>query len=108
MRRMTSSGSSLPIPWPSKSSAIVTLERMPPSSGSTVMSALGLNGPSTPRTDQVLGGLIWVISCVVVCSTRPIRRVVVNLVPTPAGRPVSMRTRRTSCCHCGNRDGSVT
>ena len=70
--------------------------------------ALGLNGPSTPRQAQLLGGSASVTSCVVACSTRPIRRVVVNLAPTPAGLPPWTCTLTTSCCHSGNREGSVT
>ena len=53
MRRMTFSGSSLPIPLPSKSSADVTRDRVPSPSGSTVMPAFGLNDPSTPRDGSV-------------------------------------------------------
>jgi hypothetical protein len=86
----------------------VTCDRVPPASGSTVISALGLNGPSTPWQAQLLGGLSSVISWVVVCSTRPIRRMVVNLAPTPGRRPSSIRTRTTSSCPSANRAGSVT
>src|SRR5262249_17894272 len=42
-----------------------------------------------------------VISCVMVRSARPIRRVVVNRDPATC-------TRTTSSCHSGNRAGSVT
>jgi predicted lactoylglutathione lyase len=46
------------------------------------MFAVGLIGPATPLAAQLLGGLISVISCVIVRSTRPIRRIVLNLAPT--------------------------
>jgi hypothetical protein len=52
--------------------------------------------------------MISVISWVIVRSTPPIRRVVVNLEPTLDGRPSSMRTLTTSSCHSANREGSVT
>src|SRR5215218_9120870 len=55
MVRMTSSGSSLPSPRPWKSSANVICDRVPPSSGSTVMLALALSGPSTLEAAQLLG-----------------------------------------------------
>jgi hypothetical protein len=76
--------------------------------GSTVMFAVGLIGPATPLAAQLLGGLISVMSCVIVRSARPIRRIVVNLAPTTGGRLPSIQTLTTSCCHSANRKGSVT
>jgi hypothetical protein len=52
----TAGSSGLPIRWPSRSSAKLTREPAPPSSGSTLTSALSRIGPSTPRTAQLLGG----------------------------------------------------
>jgi hypothetical protein len=60
----TTSGTSFPIPFPWNSSVKVTRDQLPFSSGSTVMLALGLSGPSTPRAAQLLGGSSAVISCV--------------------------------------------
>src|SRR5215216_4673828 len=100
--------SGTPIPCPLKSSAIFTHDRVLSLRGSTVMFALGLIGPATPRAAQLVGGLISVISWVIVRSARPIRRVVVNLEPTPGGRPPSSRTLTTSYCHSAKRVGSVT
>jgi hypothetical protein len=58
--------SSLPIPCPSNSRAIVTSDRLPPSKGSIVPLAIAMTGmPPTPRTSQVLGGFSSVISSVV-------------------------------------------
>jgi hypothetical protein len=85
----------------------VTRDRVPSSSGSTVMLAFALSGPSTPRAAKLLGGESSVISCVDLCSTRPIRRVVVNLEPTLGGWCPSIRTLTTSSCHSANREGSV-
>ena len=106
--RRTAGSSGRPIPWPSKSSANVTRDRAPPSSASTVTVAPGRIGPSTPRTAQLRGGLSSVTSWVIVRSTPPIRRVVVNLAPTPGGSSPSKRTRTTSRCHSANREGSQT
>src|SRR6266536_5901507 len=100
--------SSAPAPCPVKSRAMVSRDRAPLSRGSTVTSAFARIGPSTPRAAQCHGMSIFVISWVVVRSPRPIRRVVVNLVPTPGGSVPSMRTLTTSCCQSGNRVGSVT
>jgi hypothetical protein len=52
-------------------------------SGSTVTLTIALIGPSTPRTPQVLGGSMCVISEVTGRSAKPIRRVVRHLAPTP-------------------------
>jgi hypothetical protein len=60
-----------------------------------------------PWAAQAAGGLAWVISCVIVRSLRPIRRVVVNLEPTPGGPLPATRTLMTSGCHSANRVGSV-
>src|SRR5829696_7257279 len=100
--------SGTPIPCPLKSSAIFTHDRVLSLRGSTVMFALGLIGPATPRAAQLVGGLISVISWVIVRSVRPIWRVVVNLEPTLGGRLPSRRTLSTSCCHSANWGGSGT
>jgi hypothetical protein len=86
----------------------VTRDRAPPSSGSTVMRALGLIGPSIPRAAQLAGATSSVISCVMVRSAPRIRRVVTNRAPTRYGRSSAVRTLTTSFCHCANRVGSVT
>jgi hypothetical protein len=84
-RRTKSGTSSLPIPWPSKSSAIVTRDRVLPLRGSTVTCTIALIGPSIPRMAQLLGGLIAVISGVIFRSAKPMRRVVMHFAPTREG-----------------------
>jgi hypothetical protein len=74
-RRTKSGTSSLPIPWPSKSSAIVTRDRVLPLRGSTVTCTMA----------QLLGGLIAVISGVIFRSAKPMRRVVMHFAPTREG-----------------------
>ena len=91
-------------PW--KSSVKVTLDRMPSSSGSMVMLALGLSGPSTPRAAQLLGRI----------ERRDLLRIAEFDAGDPAGRgeprapsgrPPWMRTPTTSSCHSAKREGSV-
>src|SRR6266511_5589024 len=57
-RRTTSGTSSLPIPRPSNSRAIVTRDRSPSPSGSIVPMAIAITGPPTARTAHLLGGLV--------------------------------------------------
>jgi hypothetical protein len=87
----------LPIPCPSKSSAIVTRERSRSPSGSTVPLTIPLTGPSIPRAAQLLGGLSSVSSVVIGTSRRPIRRVITSLDPTAreGRRPRVAQTRRS-------------
>ncbi len=81
-RRTTSGTSSLPIPCPVKSTAIVTRERDPSASGSTLTETIALIGPSMPRSAHRRGGSHSVILVFTVRSRPPIDRTVVHVEPT--------------------------
>src|ERR1700726_3807981 len=109
-RRTMSGTRILPMPWPVKSTLMVSREREPVT-GSTRTSTAARIGASGPRTPQVRGGSIWVSSEVDGRLAPPMRRVVTHFVPTagvwvpPAGP--SMCPSTTPCCHSLNRAGSV-
>ena len=81
---------SLPMPCPSKSTSMETLERCPSSRPSTVTSTVARIGPSMPRTPQLRGGSTWVTSEVNTRWANPIRRVMRHLSPTAGVPLVSM------------------
>jgi Sulfite exporter TauE/SafE len=72
-RRTMSGTSSLPMPRPWKLTAIVSRELVS-LRGSTVTSTVARMGPSMPRTPQVPGGSMWVISDVTTRLAPPMRR----------------------------------
>src|SRR2546430_1105523 len=98
------------MPWPVKSTLIVSREREPVT-GSTRTSTAARIGPSVPRTPHARGGAICTSSGVAGRRAPPIRRVVTHLAPTaggwapPAGP--SMYPSTTPFCHSLNRAGSV-
>src|SRR3954468_12030721 len=106
-RRTTSGTSSLPMPWPVKSTAIATRDRSAPS-GSTVTSTAARIGPSRPRTAHARGGSSRTSSEVLGRSAPPIRRTVTHRAPTLAWPSSPSRWPLTTpACHSGNRVGSV-
>jgi hypothetical protein len=80
-----------PMPWPMKSTAILT-RALDSVTGSTVTSTVARTGPSIPRTPQDRGGSTWVSTDVTVRSAPPIRRVVRHFAPT-RGTPRPRRQR---------------
>ena len=80
------------MPWPSKSTAMVSLDG-DSVSGSTVRSTVARIGPSIPWTPQVLGGSICVTVEVDDRFFPPMRRVVRQRAPTYEG-PVGPCARR--------------
>jgi hypothetical protein len=76
--------SSLPLPCPSKPTAMVSRELVSVR-GSTVTSTLARMGPSMPRTPHVLGASMWVSSEVTTRLAPPMRRVVRHFAPTCGG-----------------------
>jgi SAM-dependent methyltransferase len=106
-RRRTSGTRSLPIPCPVKSRAIVTRDRVPPSSGSIMPLAVATSGPLFARTSQVRGGAISVISSVVGDLRGPTRRTTTVFEPTASGAVSSRYADATPSCHSGNRNGST-
>src|SRR5437764_6197520 len=107
-RRTMSGTRILPMPWPVKSTLMVSRERESVT-GSTRTSTAARIGPSVPRTPQARGGSICTSSEVEGRLAPPIRRVVTHLAPT-AGVPPSgpsMCPSTTPFCHSRNRAGSV-
>jgi len=96
------------MPCPSNSSSILTRDRAPVSSGSTVTSTIARIGPSMPCTAQLLGGSSLTSSEADSRSTPPIRRVIVHFEQTVGVLPPSMLPRTTPACHSANVVGSVT
>ena len=82
--RTMSGTSSLPMPCPSKPTAMVSRELVSVR-GSTVTSTVARMGPSMPCTPHVLGALMWVNSEVTARLAPPMRRVVRHFAPTCAG-----------------------
>src|SRR5690349_10289199 len=109
-RRTMSGTRILPMPWPVKSTLMVSRERESVT-GSTRTSTAARIGPSVPRTPQAWGGSIWTSSDVDGRLAPPMRRVVTHLAPTagvwaPSAGP-SMCPSTTPLCHSLNRAGSV-
>jgi hypothetical protein len=108
-RRASSGTSSLPIPRPWKSVAIVTRDRLPASSGSTMPSATATTAIAlTPRLAQVLGGCSLVICSVIRAVRGPTRRVTRTVEPTASGPSPCRRADTTLSIHLGWCDGSAT
>jgi len=109
-RRTMSGISSLPMPYPVKSTLMVSRDRESVT-GSTWTSTTARIGPSVPRTPQVSGGLNRTSSEVDGRSAPPMRRVMTHFAPTPAGWAVlsglTMCPSTTPFCHSLNRAGSV-
>lgn len=95
--------STLAIPWASISRAIVTRDRSPSSSGSTMPLAIAVSGPPTPRTVHVLGGSSSVISSVLCNFRGPTSRVTTAF----NGASPSRRADTTPPCHSGKCEKSV-
>jgi len=106
-RRTTRGTKILPIPCPAKSSSIVSRDRAPSASGSTVTTTIARIGPSTPWSAHRRGGSYSVISVVTSRSRPPMLRVVVHLDPTCVIGPSSCPLRHPFC-HSGMCRGSVT
>src|SRR5579859_878708 len=102
-RRTTSGTRILPMPWPVKSTLMVSREREPVI-GSTRTSTAARIGPSVPRTLQVRGGSMSTSSAVDGRLAPPMRRVVTHFAPTAWP---SMCPSTTPFCHSWNRPGSV-
>jgi len=84
--RRTSSGTrTFPIPWPSKSTEMVSRDRVSVS-GSTMTSTVARIDPSMPCTPQVLGGSTWVSSELDGRLAPPMRRVVEHSAPNSGCR----------------------
>lgn len=94
------------MPWPSKSTAMVSLDRVSVSD-STVRSTVARIGPSIPWTPQVLGGSICVTAEVDDRFFPPMRRVVEQRAPTCGVPEWSIRPLTTPFCHWSNRVGSM-
>ena len=96
--------STLPIPWPSSLSSIVTRDRVPSSSGAIRPLTFPRTGPSRPRTSQLVGDVSSESSADCVNSRRPTRRVTRARVPTRAG-VCDDSALTTLSCHSGSRLG---
>lgn len=108
-RGRTKAGTSRrPIPCPAKSMAMVSFDRRPLSSVSTVTSTEARMGPSMPRTPHVWGGSMCVTAEVTARSANPMCRVVTHRSPIDGDSPVCMCPSTTPLCHSTNRRGSVT
>lgn len=106
-RRTMCGTSSFPIPWPAKSSSIVSRDRDLSASGSTVTATMALLGPSMPRSAHRCGGSYSVISVVTSRSRPPILRMVVHLEPTRVV-DASVWPLTAPCCHSGMVQGART
>ena len=80
-RRTMSGTRILPMPWPVKSTLMVSLDRESVT-GSTRTSTVARIGPSVPRTPQVRGGSMCESSEMTWRLAPPMRRVVTHFVPT--------------------------
>ena len=83
-RRTMSGTRSLPMPYPVKSTLMVSRDRASVT-GSTWTSTTARIGPSVPRTPQVSGGLNRTSSEVEERSAPPMRRIMTHFAPTPGG-----------------------